>query len=266
MKALFKKIARSIPGIKGKLIQAGVLDEPEEYVKKTFFTAVMMGIGLAIVLFVFYPKIWFFFAIAIFVSPVLFMYFLKYVDIKIETLKKRIDEEIVFAGRFLIIELSSGVPIHKAFENIHKNYNVVGMYFGEIVSKVYLGTNMEDAINEVLVITPSPTLQRILWQMLNSLKTGADVGPALNIVVDEIVREQQVSVKEYGKKLNPMAMFYMMISVIVPSLGTVMLVVLATFLGMNLGLTILMAIAGLIAFVQMMFLSIIKTSRPPISM
>ena len=266
MDVFFTQIARKIPGIRGKLIQAGIMDSADEYVKKTFFIALMMAVGFAVVVFVFFLKVWVFFLVIIITAPLFFMYFLKYVDVKIDNLRKRIDEEVVFAGRFLIIELGSGVPIHKAFENIHKNYAIVGMYFGEIVSKIYLGTSMEDAINEVLAITPSATLQRILWQMLNSLRTGSDVGPSLNIAVDEIVREQQVAVREYGKKLNPLAMFYMMISVIIPSLGTVMLVVMATFLGMQLNVTVLLGIAGMIGFVQLMFLSIIRTSRPPISM
>ena len=51
--------------------------------------------------------------------------------------------------------------------------------------------------------------------------------------------QQQIEVKEYGRKLNPLAMFYMMIAVIVPSLGMTMLVVLATFVGLKLSLLVL---------------------------
>ncbi|MCF8013449.1 type II secretion system F family protein [Candidatus Woesearchaeota archaeon] len=156
--------------------------------------------------------------------------------------------------------------MHKAFENLEKNYDYVGRYFGDIINKTYLGTDIEDAINDTLMNAPSANLRKILWQVLNSLKTGADVGPALNSVIDQIVKEQKIAVKEYGKKLNPMAMFYMMISVIIPSLGTTMLVILATFMGLNISLGILLALAGLITFVQFMFMMMIKQARPPISM
>jgi hypothetical protein len=47
------------------------------------------------------------------------------------------------------------------------------------------------------------------------------------------MKEQKISVQDYGKKLNPLAMFYMMIAIIIPSLGVTMIVVLATFLGLN---------------------------------
>jgi len=124
---------------------------------------------------------------------------------------------------------------------------------------------LEDAINDTLINTPSPNLRRVLWQILNSIKTGATVERSLNQIVDQIVREQQIAVKEYGKKLNPLAMFYMMISIILPSIGTTMLVVLATFIGLNITMPLFVMLAGLIAFVQFMFLSIIRSARPPIT-
>ncbi len=261
---ILKKIVLSVPDLKLKLRQAGIIDDPEDYIKKIIFTSCFMSFGLALVIFLFLQTLWTFLFVP-FMIPLLFMYFLKYVDIKIEQVKRSIDQEIIFAGRFLIIELGSGVAIHKAFENIEKNYDVVGRYFGDIVNKTYLGTSLEDAINDTLIHTPSPNLRRVLWQILNSIKTGATVERSLNQIVDQIVREQQIAVKEYGKKLNPLAMFYMMVSIILPSIGTTMLVVLATFIGLNISMTMFVVLAGLIAFVQFMFLSIIRTSRPPIS-
>jgi flagellar protein FlaJ len=186
--------------------------------------------------------------------------------VKIEKIKKHIDEEIIFAGRFLIIGLESGVPIDKIFEDMEKNYTYVGYYFGEILNKVYLGTSMEDAVNDTLNVSPSPNLRRILWQVLNSMKTGTEVGGALNSVIEQIVREQAIAVQEYGKKLSPLAMFYMTISIIVPSLGITMLVILATFIGLKVTMPVLIVLAIVVGFVQFMFLSMIRSSRPSISM
>jgi len=262
----YKRLAKKIPGLQTKLYQAAIYDAPEFYVKKIALTAFMLSASFSFVVFAFFPKLFLLFLITAALTPLVFSYMIKYVDVKIEQLRRKIDEEIVFAGRFLIIELHSGVPMHKAFENIEQNYPVVGSFFGDVVNKIYLGTSIEDAINEVLLNSPSPTLRRILWQLLNSLKTGSDVAPALSSVIDQIVKEQEIAVKEYGKKLNPLAMFYMMVAVIVPSLGTTMLVVMATFMGFTLSLTALLALAGFIGFVQLMFLSMIRSSRPPISM
>ncbi len=264
MDKFFEVLARSNTGLKTKLFQAGIKDEPEEYVKKTFFNSILLSFVLAIILFMFLTSFLVFLSVFILV-PMFYFYFLGYVDVKIEQVKREIDKEIVYAGRFLIIEIESGIPLYDAIKNVEKNYKIIGVYFGDIINKVYLGTNLEDAINETMVTTPSNNLRKVLWQILNSIKTGGNIGLSLRSVIDQIMKEQKISVQEYGKKLNPLAMFYMMIAIIVPSLGVTMIVVLATFLGLQIGLPILLFIAGFLGFIQFMFLNIIKSSRPSIS-
>ncbi|MBN2458657.1 type II secretion system F family protein [Candidatus Woesearchaeota archaeon] len=263
--SFYKIISRNIPELKLKLAQARLRDDPEQYIKKTTMTAVFLTTALLIIAFAFTkkPNIFLLFPMVFFFA---FFYFLRYVDVKIERIKKDINQEIIFAGRFLIIELESGVPLYNAFMNLGKNYQIIGSYFNEIVEKVNLGTTMEDALNEIIAITPSPELRKLLWQLLNSMKTGADVAGSLNAVIEQIVRQQQIAVKEYGRKLNPLAMFYMMMAVIVPSLGTTMLIVIATFMGFTLPLSFLVILAGLVGFMQFMFFAIIKSARPPMEL
>jgi len=262
---IYRKIAKKIPDLQMKLRQARMLDTDEEYVKKTWFTSMYLGVGILFILFAFFKSL-----IVVLIFPfiflMLFMYFMKYVDVRIERIKGQINQEIIFAGRFLIIELESGVPLYNAFKNIAKNYQIIGPYFGEIIEKVDLGTTLEDSLNEAITLTPSANLRKVLWQLLNSMKTGSDVTNSLSIVVDQIVREQQIKVKEYGRKLNPIAMFYMMVAVIVPSLGTTMLVVMATFMGLQISMAVMIFLAVMLGFFQFMFLSIIKSIRPPMDL
>lgn len=260
----YQQLGTKIPGLKSKLRQARITDDLEAYLKKTVMSSFFLSFGLAVVIFLFFPSPLALLAIPV-LFPILFFYFLRYVDVRIEKIKREVDQEIIFAGRFIIIGLESGVPIFKIFEDIEKNYVALGYYFGEITNRVYLGTSMEDAINDTLLDCPSANLRRILWQLLNSLKTGTEVAPALNSVIDQIVKEQDIAIKEYGKKLSPMAMFYMMVSLILPSLGITMLVVLATFIGLNITLPFFIVIALFLGFIQLMFLFMIRSSRPAIS-
>ena len=260
---LFKNIAARSPELGVKLLRARLLDTPEEYVKKTIITSLYASVGLCFITFMFLSSIKAFYALPVFFALVAF-YLYHGIDFKITKLEKEINKELVFAGRFLIIEIQSGIPMFKAFENMAKNYEYVGLYFAEIVEKVSLGTAMDDALTEVADNSPSANLRKVLWQILNSLKTGSDVAHSLSSVVDQLVREQEIMVKEYGRKLNPLAMFYMMIAIIVPTLGVMMIVVLATFIGFTMSLTMLMAIAVLIGFFQFMFIGIIKSNRPPV--
>ncbi len=260
---IYRQVANKISNLSLKLQQARLTDEPEYYVKKTVYIAVFITFAVMLILVGFLKS-----AIVLLAAPLIFLigffYFLRYVDYRIEKISKEISKEIVFAGRFLIIELESGVPLYATFENISKNYDFVGIYFEEIVEKVRLGTGLEDAINETVEVTPSDDLRRIFYQILNSLRTGGNITHALNTVIEQIVKEQEIAVKEYGRKLNPLAMFYMMIAIIVPSLGITMLVIMATFVGFQLELPILLILAGGIGFIQFMFLGIIRTSRPAV--
>ncbi|MBN2052758.1 type II secretion system F family protein [Candidatus Woesearchaeota archaeon] len=260
--SFFKILARNVPELKLKLERARINEDPEHYVKKTFQTSLFLSFSLLIIAFAFVkkPAVFLLFLPVFFIS---FAYFLRFVDVKIEKMKRNINQEIVFAGRFLIIELQSGVPLYNAFVNLSRNYDVIGPFFNEIVEKVNLGTTMEDALNEAITLTPSPELRKMMWQVLNAMRTGADVADSLNAVLDQIVRQQQIAVKEYGRKLNPLAMFYMMMAVIVPSLGTTVLIVLSTFMGFTLPMVFLIIVACMVGFVQLMFLAIIKSARPP---
>jgi hypothetical protein len=57
----------------------------------------------------------------------------------------------------------------------------------------------------------------------------------------------------------------MMISIIIPSLGITMMVVLATFMGLKVTMPFFIVLAALIGLVQFMFLSMIRSSRPAMS-
>ncbi|MEK6876559.1 MAG: type II secretion system F family protein, partial [Nanoarchaeota archaeon] len=239
-----------------------------EFVKRTFLSAFYMTTGLVVSLALILAKFNVLKGIMIIFIPIIFLllfsYMLKLPDVTISRKEKSITKEIVFAGRHLIIELESGVPLYNAFINISKNYEAVGRYFKEVIDKVDLGTSMEDALSEAIEYMPSDDFRRLLWQVLNSIRTGSDVSKSLDSVLEQIAREQTIEVNRYGKKLNPLAMFYMIIAVILPSLGVTMLVVLSSFIQFELNLTIFLILAGLLAFVQFMFLSMIKFSRPAI--
>lgn len=267
---LFRIIANSLPGIQLKLKQAGMREKPEDFVKKIFFSAFYMTTGLFLILFVLLLKLNLLKGILILIFPFVFVgmffYMLKMPDIIILKKEREINKEIVFAGKFLIIELESGVPLYNSIVNVSKSYDTIGKHFKEIVDKIDVGTPMEEAITETIEITPSHHFRKLLWQILNSLKTGADISKSLSSVVDQISEEQIIEVREYGRKLNPIAMFYMILAVVMPSIGVIMLIILATFISFKVDLVILLLIAGLLGFMQFMFYSIIKSQRPAVEL
>lgn len=268
LNTLFQRISKTVPGLRLKLRQAGMEDKPEEFTKKTFISAFYMTTGLVVTLFLVLAKFdvlkGFAFVFIPIVFIIMFFYMFKLPDLKISKKEKEVSREIVFAGRFMIIELESGVPLYNAMVNLSKNFPIVGRYFKEITDKIDLGTSMEDALNDAVEFIPSNDLRKVLWQIVNSIRTGSDIAKSLYSVMDQITKDQINEVNKYGKKLNPLAMFYMIVAVILPSLGVTMLIILSSFIKFQLSLTILISLAVFLGFVQYMFIAVVKFSRPPI--
>ena len=177
-----------------KLQQAGLADTETNFIKKTVFSAFYMTTGIIIALAVLLSKANVSIVVPAVIFPILFFmmffYFLKFPDVKIMKIQREIDREIVYAGRFLIIELESGIPVYDAFNHVANNYPVIGKYFRNIVEDIDMGTTIDDALNRAVELTPSQNFRRILWQIINSMTTGADIATSLNSVMEQIVREQ----------------------------------------------------------------------------
>jgi flagellar protein FlaJ len=266
-----KFIASQFPLLQENLRKANIPDMPEQFIKKTLISALYVSVTLTFIIFLFLAKQMSFLKLFVFLLLcfpmlfiILFFYFFQLPSVRISRIDREINKEIVFAGRFLIVELESGVTLYDAMKNMVKSYPVTGAYFAEIVNKISVGTAIEDAITEAINTSPSDSLTKILWQVSNSLRTGSDISRPLNTVVEVLIKEQKIMVNEYGRKLNPLAMFYMMIAIILPSLGVTLLTIISIFIGIKLDLFILLIIAVLVGFFQFMFIAMIYSIRPPV--
>lgn len=267
---LSDKLAKSFPHLKLHLAQAEIKTTPEKFVKQNLKLSFYLSFALVFISFLFLykikpgltPLLLLIFPAIYFMS---FIYLMNIPTAKARQAVREIDREIVFAGRFLLVELSAGVPLFNAMNNVSKSYPIIGKYFREVIDRAEVGKPIDEAITEVMELTPSDNFRKLLWQIMNSLRTGADVSTALNSILDQIAREQLIQMKEYGKKLNPMVMFYLMIAVIVPSLGVTMLSLLSSFIGLSVGFGTLLGIAIGTSLVQIFFLVSIKQSRPGVS-
>lgn len=260
---LLRVLAARLPGLRQKLRIARLPDTPEYYLRKTLLIAALLAAGVTVIAFGF-TKSGTTFLLFPFAWAVISLYIYKYVDLVIKKQARAVNQELVYATRYLIIEMESGIPLYATFENVARNYDHVGRYFREINERINLGTPLGDALNETIETVPSEELRKVLWQIANSLRIGSEITSSLQSVLDQVVREQKIAVVEYGRQLNPLAMMYMMFAIIVPSLGTVMLIVMATFMGINLSLPVLLTIAGIVVFIQFMFLAIIRSQRPAV--
>ncbi|MFA6214230.1 MAG: type II secretion system F family protein, partial [Candidatus Micrarchaeia archaeon] len=173
--------------------------------------------------------------------------------------------ELVFAGRHMLIELQSGVPLFDAMLGISRDYGPVSVEFNKVVEKVTLGVPLGAALHDVAENNPSPYFNRLALQLANSLASGADIATTLQSSLDQISKEQILELKAYGQKLNPLVMFFMIFGIILPSLGVAFMIMMVSFLGgsgIAFGASALFGILAVIGIIQFIFLSMVESSRP----
>ena len=257
------------PNMKKKLLMAGMDKSPEDFLDGVVISTFLFTIVLTVAAAVFFSsmQVEMFWLIPLFFVFMLFafQYFMLYPDVKITKRKKDIDYELVFAGRHLLIALKSGMPLFDSLVGVSKGYGAVSEEFNRIVEKVTLGVSMTQAIREVIQNCPSNDYNRIMLQIANSISSGSDVADSLEVVLNQVFREQVIALKAYGQKLNPLVMFYMIFGIIFPSLGLAFAVILFSLLGAGrFGITasLLLLVFVSIAIIQFLFLAMVESSRP----
>jgi len=262
---MFESIARKFPNLGLNLEQAQINKKPEDYIKKTLILTGIVTLALLVSLILVLLRTEKSLIILFVIIPlpfILFFFFMNTPKVKAKKRVNDINSEVVYAGRYLLVELSAGVPLFNSLVNVSQAYPKIGKHFQDIIKRVEVGKPLDTAINEVIELTPSSNFRKLMWQIMNSLRTGANVSTALESIVEQISREQVIEFKTYEKKLNPLVMFYLMIAIILPSLGITMLSLLSTFLGIQISFGALIGIAIFLGFIQFMFLNMIKSSRP----
>jgi flagellar protein FlaJ len=196
-----------------------------------------------------------------------FRTFLNFPTTKGRSSSKKVERDILFAARDLIIALRSGMPLFNAITSVSSGYGEASKEFLKIVERVQLGTPLEDAIDMVVSGSRSPSFRKIMLQASVSIRVGADVTAALQSVIDQLAQERVIELRRYGQRLNALAMFYMLFGIILPSMGIAVLTILTTFIPIfSVDFQLLEVVVVGIVFLQIVFLQMIRSSRPVFSM
>jgi len=178
---------------------------------------------------------------------------------------KEIEKNLIPALQDMLIQLNSGVPIYRILLNISQSkYGEVSEEFRKIANEINAGTSQIEAIEKQGQNNISEYFKRVLWQISNGMRAGSDMSIVIKESMKNLEDEQEIQIQNYGGTLNPLIMFYMLIAVIIPSLGITFLVIIFSLTGVskNIIYLIFFAIFGLVTFTQIMFLGLIKSRRP----
>ena len=121
-----------------------------------------------------------------------------------------------------------------------------------------------DVIEEMGERNSSLFFRRTLWQISNGMRAGSDISIVINESIQTLTDEQLIQIQNYGNKLNPLIMFYMLTSVIIPALAITFLTIISSMINLPTFMTIMFFIAlfVFVVIIQIMFLGTIRSTRP----
>ena len=268
---LANKVEKSVPSISLNIEQAHMDISAEDYIAMSIASSitsfVFFTLILTISLFIFRVNMPPLLALIISIPLTLFIFFQQLLYPRLSAAKKikDIEKNLLPALQDMLVQLHSGVALFRIMVNIsNQKYGEVSKEFDRAVKKIGAGVPEIFVLDEMASKNPSLYFRRAIWQLINGMKTGADTGIVVKEIISALSEEQLIQVQRYGGQLNPLAMFYMLITIILPSLGMTFLIIISSFISLSKFATYLV-FWGLYAFVlffQIMFLGIIKTKRP----
>ncbi len=197
----------------------------------------------------------------------LFLFFSQMVYPKIFSMRrqKNLEKNLIPALQDIAVQLDSGIPLFTVLINISaSDYGELSLEFKKAVKKINAGSPEQEVLEELSKNNSSVFFKRTLWQISNGMNAGSDMTLVVRDSVKSLNEEQVIQIQNYGNKLNPLIVFYMLIAIIIPSLAITFLTIIASMVGLGQTSTTLLFI-GLfvfVIFIQVMFLGIIKSRRP----
>lgn len=271
-RGLSQKLLHVFPKLEAQLKYAGIEIPARDYLSIAIFSSLFIFvlvffafIIIAIRLFEIERVILTALPVSLVVSLIAFLYIEKYPRLIVKKRVADIERNLMYALKHLYIHVKSGVTVFDAIVSVSKSdYGAISNELKIVVKEVNSGSTVEAALERAALRNPSVFLRRACWQLSEGMKNGSDISIVIKSVIENISAEQRIAVRRYGSQLNPMTLVYMMIAVVIPSLGLTFMIVLSSFSGSNMHENTLWMILVFLALFQFMFLSIIKSKRPNI--
>ena len=261
-------IAKSKPSLKLELFQSEIALLPKVYASIVALTTIFYFFVMTPVIFLigflakgeadfFLP-----FSVGGIFSMFIFSYLMRYPKFVALRRIKKLDKDLLNSLQHVLIEIKSGVPLFNSLISVTSGYGEVSDEFKIVVKEINAGVPEIKALERASLRNPSLHFRRSIWQITNAMKAGSNVASALESIVDSLTQEQIIAIRRYGQELSPFTLMYMLIAVIMPTLGITFLIILSSFAGLKLPDFTFPLILLVLAIFQYFYMGVIKTKRP----
>lgn len=185
--------------------------------------------------------------------------------VKLLKKSKELERYLLFAIRHLFVKVNSGVTLFNGLVGIaYGDYGAISTEFRKAIKEIELGVSEEDALGKLSINNPSIHFRKFIWQLTNSMRAGTDIADTLRAIIINLQEDQKVEIQNFGARLSPIALMYMMLTIIFPTLGITFLIIFSSlFTGLVPG-DVFILLPVLLVVINIIFINIIRGVRPNI--
>jgi len=237
---LIRGIVKKNPQLKLQLKKANSKLSPFQYIYQTLTLSIMSFVGVIILLFFISKN-----NITVLLTgicgsflffPFIYKFYLNAISVQVSKLGREVDSDILFVSEYLLVSLESGLPIGNAIENLSKIRRPGGVFFSRIYTEFKTGKSFDEALEEGIRFSPSKNMKNLIKKLKDSINIGVDLKSVLETYINDSSEKKILDAKAFSKKLNPIVMMYLLLGIVIPSLGVTFFILAAAMLEMTPGL------------------------------
>lgn len=266
-----RKLDGIFPFVKYDLVEADIRASHEDYLSTSLLSALVISLVLFAVSYVvltlrsgtpdLIPSV----IVAIFILVFFMVFYAFYPSIRAKTVAMKINIELLYALRDLLVQIQSGISLYDSMVNIAgANYGNVSREFADTVREINSGVVEEIALERMALRTKSEYLKKAILQILNAVSSGASLKDAVRSTLTSLENHQINLAKDYATKLNFLTLLYMLIAAAIPSIGVTFLIILSTFSGIGIDEQTIFMILIFSSVLQILMMGYVKSVRPVI--
>ena len=171
--------------------------------------------------------------LAIFISILLMaLSIFYYPKIKKQNEYASLSKELPYALRQLATELRSGRSLFDSLDSVaSSDYGILSLEFSRVLEEIKYGESTENAFLNLERRVDSKALSRVIYEILTSLRIGANLSNSLSIIADDVNFDIRMKLKEYSEKLNAFVMIYTFLAILAPVILLTMLLAASVVMG-----------------------------------
>ena len=180
----------------------------------------------------------------------LFKFWFSFVDVQIRKYARTLEGDLLFVSEYFLVSLESGMPLGNAIQGLSKLNRPGGKFFKKVFTEFKTGKDLETAIDDAAYYAPSDPVKNLLKRLKDSLSIGVDLRGVLENFILESSERKLTEIRGFSKKLNPVIMMYLLVGIVLPSLGITFFILGATLMELTEGLLKYILIIVFLVFLE----------------